>query len=123
MRLIHQLDRRVGRQADRAVGEIVDETRLDRAQVGRHRFELLRRLARAQALSNSTVPWGLKSSAFWVLPSRLPLTSTVLPAAVVRMPELLTDKPPWMIERAGILNAQIPLDRPACRPGRCSCPP
>ena len=32
-------------------------------------------------LSNSTVPWGLKSSAFWVVPSRLPLISIVLPGA------------------------------------------
>ena len=27
------------------------------------------------------------------------------------------------VERAGILNAQTRPDRPAYRPGRCSCPP
>ncbi len=53
-------------------------------------------------LSSSTVPWGTKSSAFCVLPSRSPLTSIVLPGAVVRMPEPLTDKPPRMFSVAPV---------------------
>ena len=60
VRLIHQLDRGVAGQAERAVGEIVDETRLDGPEIGRHGLQLLRRLARAGAAVELDRPLGIE---------------------------------------------------------------
>ena len=113
----------LARQADRPVGEIVDETRLDGPQVGRHGLQLLGRIAIVPVpLSNSTVPCGLKSSAFWVVPSRLPLTSIVLPDLHCQDTRTVDGQAALEVERGAGLDAQIALieQRPDLDGGRAS---